>query len=77
MSSQDQEETDPPLFTGAQHAWTECLIATKISEAGPTSTAMTTSDTTVSLGTPVSPTLSATTACHGGIGEYSVKMEGE
>ena len=73
MSSQDQEGTDPPMFTEAQQAWIERLIATKISEAAPTSTATTTSDTTVSLGTPVDP---ATTAGHGGIGEYSVKMGG-
>ena len=46
----------------------------KISEAAPTSTAMTTSDTTVILGAPVGPILPATTAGHGSVGEYSVKM---
>ena len=74
MSSQDQEETDPPTFTEAQQAWIERLIATKIPEAAPTSTTMTTSDTTDSLGALVGSTLPATTAGHSGIGEYSVKM---
>ena len=82
MSRQDQEETELPSFTEAQQAWIERLIATKISEAAPTSTATTTSDTTVSSGASVGATSSgttvtaATTAVHGGIGEYSVKMGG-
>ena len=74
MSSQDQEGTDPPTFTEAQQEWIERLIATKISEAAPTSTATTTSDSTVISGAPIGPILPATTAGHGGVGEYSVKM---
>ena len=76
MSRQDQEGTeDPPTFKEAQQRWIEHLIATKVLEAAP---ATTTSDTTctVSLGAPVVTTLPATTAGHGGVGEYSVKMGG-
>ena len=76
MSSQDREGTDPPTFTEAQQAWIKRLIATKISEAAPTTTSDTTC--TVSSGAPVGPTLPATTAGHGSVGEYSVKKwEGE
>ena len=69
MSSQNQEGTDLPLVREVQEAWIERLIATKISEAAPPSTVMTTSDTTVSSGASVGSTSS-------GIGEYPVKMEG-
>lgn len=76
MSTRDQEGTeDPPTFTEAQQRWIERLIANKILEAAP---ATSTSDTTctVSSGAPVVTTSPATTAGHGGVGEYSVKMEG-
>ena len=76
MSTRDQEGTEePPTFTEAQQRWIERLIANKILEAAP---ATTTSDTTctVSSGTPVVTTSPATTAGHGGVGEYSVKMGG-
>ena len=78
MSVQDQEETDPLSFTEAQQAWIERLVAAKISEAASTSTATSMSDIAVSSGASVVSTSSgttvtaATTAVHGGIGEYSV-----
>ena len=78
ISVQDQEETDPLSFTEAQHAWIERLVAAKISEAASTSTATYMSDIAVSPGASVVSTSSgttvtaATTAVHGGIGEYSV-----
>ena len=83
MSVQDQEETDPLSFTEAQQAWIERLVAAKISEAASTSTATSMSDIAVSSGAPVVSTSSgttvtaATTAVHGGIGEYSVKKKWE
>ena len=81
MSVQDQEETDPLSFTEAQQAWIERLVAAKISEAASTSTATSMSDIAVSSGASVVSTSSgttvtaATTAVHGGIGEYSVKKK--
>ena len=83
MSVQDQEETDPLSFTEAQQAWIERLVAAaKISEAASTSTATSMSDIAVSSGASVVSTSSgttvtaATTAVHGGIGEYSSKKKG-
>ena len=78
MSVQDQEETDPLSFTEAQQAWIERLVAAKISEAASTSAATSMSDIVVSSGASVVSTSSgttvtaATTAVHGGIGEYSI-----
>ena len=49
MSIQDHKETDPLLFTQAQQAWIEHLIAAKISEAASTSTTTPTSDITAQV----------------------------